>query len=212
MPHEVQFVDSVIQAPVKVLGLRLRPYSLGSEILLLRQRNPLIVLSGQQFSVFSPESQSRAVQNAVLVCYRSWAENQKPEKWLKFWLWRIRNLDHGQAAMDFSNYRNAGATFPTGPSEHAMQVLYGDDDAKPARQHGAPFFCRLYNFISGLPDREIRQFGESAWDFPLGLAQFLYLSHLEETGSARIENAKEAEEEKAWREIKADHSPERSFV
>ena len=210
MPHEVAFVDSVVQAPVKVLGLNLRCYSIGMEVLLIRQRNPLAISTGQEFSVFKPEDQCAAIQNAALICYRSWGENQRPEKWVRLWLWRIRNMDHGQAITDFLNYRMAGSSFPPGPSEAARRVMKADRE--DARLLGSPFLCRLYGFISGLPKREIRAFGSSAWDFPLGFASFLYMSHLEVEGAYQVENTKEAKIEAEWQEHLSAIPPERRIA
>ena len=122
MPHEFSFVDSVIQNPVTVLGLRLKSFSLGHEIILSKQKNPLVILTAGQFAVFTPESQVAAIQNAALVCYRSWTENQRPEKWLRLWQWRIRKMDHGQAIQDFLKYRADGSTFPPATSEEARDV------------------------------------------------------------------------------------------
>lgn len=190
MPHEFQFVDAVIQAPVTVLGLRMRNYSLGAEVILSRQKNPLVILSGTQFSVFTPNSQIAAIQNAALVCYRSWTENQRPEKWLRLWQWRIRKMDHGQAIEDFLKYRADGSTFPPATSEEARDV---EGREKGGRLLGAPFLCRVYQFLTSLPDREIRQFGETAFDFPFGFACFLYLTHLENAGAYQIENEKESQ-------------------
>lgn len=211
MPHEINFCDSVLPEPVRILGLTLRPYSIGSEILLLRQRNPLVILTGEQFSVFTPGSQMQAVRNAVLVCYRSWSENRRPEKWLKLWQWKIRRMDHGQSIIDFLKYRAAGSTFPPSPSEEARRV-YSKDDGDRGRLLGAPFLCRLYAFISKLPEREIRQHGPTAWDFPLGFATFLYLTHLENEGANQIENEREAEVRREWEQHLAEVDPERRIA
>lgn len=211
MPHEQAFVDSVLQAPVRVLGLTLRHFSIGHQIILQRRRNPLVLLSGQVFlSEYNPERQYAAIQNAALVCYRSWRENQKPEKWLRFWQWRIRHLDHTEAIQTFREYQIAGSMCPPGPSEHARDVLYGDDD-KPGRSRGSPFVAMVLNFVMRLPEIEIRQFGDTAYDFPFGLACFLYLASLEEKGEARIENEQEALEEATYRAMKDETPEERRF-
>ena len=211
--HETAFIDAVLQAPVQVLGLTLRPYALGHEILLVRQRNPLVILTGSQFTVFSEESQRRAVQNAVLVCYRTWAQNQRPEKNVRFWKWRVeRMFDHGQAIIDFLRYRAAGMTAPPAPTDHALLVLSKNKDDDSGRFLGGPFLARLYTFIARLPDREIRQFGETAFDFPMGFGTFLYKCHLEQKGCLQIENEQEAEVEKEYQQAIANVPAERRLA
>jgi hypothetical protein len=210
VPHDIAFVDSVVQAPVRVLGLNLRAFSLGHEIILIRQRNPIVSLTSQQFSELPQEQQAAAIQNAALVCYRSWEENQRPEKWVWLWLWKIRKLDHGKALSDFLSYRYDGSSFPPAPSEAARTVT--KSDREEARLLGSPFLCRLYSFISQLPDREIRAFGTSAFDFPLGFASFIYMSHLEMEGSAQVENAKEAQIEAEWKKHLEDIPKERRLA
>ena len=189
-----------------MLGLLLKSFSIGHELILLRQRNPLVYLTGEQFSVFTPESQARAIQNAALVCYRSWNENKKPEKWVRFWQWKIRRMDHGKAIQDFLNYRAAGHSSPPPPGPHAKDVT-AEEGEKEGRQYGAPFLCRLFNFVAALPDREIRVFGDTAYDFPMGLGCFLYLSWLEAEGRARIENEEEARLQKEYEELSAGTTP-----
>lgn len=208
--HETEFIDAVLRTPVKVFGLTLRAYSLGHQILLIRQRNPLVILTQDQFAVFSVESQRQAIQNAALVCSRLWKENvlaaPAPPK-LTFWRWRMNRLGAARpelvegAINDFRLYRLAGMTCPPRPSEQARLVLSKDKDE--GRYLGGPFMARLYNFISGLPDREIRQFGETAFDFPMGFAAFLYMCHLEQEGSIEIENEKEAAVQREWEEAVA---------
>lgn len=211
MPHEIAFADSVVQPPVKVLGLRLRSYSIGHELILASQRNPLVILDGPQFSVFSPESQREAIQNAVLVCYRSWTENKQPDRWVNLWKWRIRKSDFFRATNEFLSYRSAGTTFPPPPSDHARQVLAKDKEER-GRLLGSPFICRLYNFVSRLPDHEIKQCGETAFDFPIGFASFLYLSHLEQEGCAKIENSDEHKIQRDYEAMLADVPAERRLA
>jgi hypothetical protein len=208
--HEISFVDAVIQPEVRVLGLKLKPFSIGHEVLLLRGRNPLVILTGKQFNVFTPESQYKAIQDATLICHNSWLKNHRPQRGLGFWKWRIRKMDHGQALVDFANYRAAGSTFPRGPSKEAVAALYKDDE--PGRFLGAPFLCRLYQFIIGLPDREIRIHGKTAFDFPLGLATFLYMSKLEQDGGCKIENDKEEQARLEWEAALAGVSSDRRIA
>ena len=210
MPHETIFVDSALQARVRILGLTLRPFSIGHQVLLIRQRNPLVWFDEREPSLFSPEAQRDAIQNAVLVCYRSWKENLLRERWIGLWRWRVRNMDHEEATRAFMEYHRAGSQCLPAPSDAVVKGLYGDDDG-PGREYGSPFNARLLLFVMSLPPDEIRMFGESAYDFPLGLAQVLYLSHLESEGKARVENEREAMEEAENQRLKSETTPERRF-
>ena len=105
-------------------------------------------------------------------------------------------MDHGKAIEDFLNYRHAGSSFPRGPSKDVVTILNdmeGKSNDGGGRFLGSPFLCRLYNFICKMPESEIRIHGETAFDFPMGLGAFLYMAHLEQEGSAQVENEKEAE-------------------
>ena len=209
MPHEFTFSDAVLPEPAEILGLTLKYYSIGHELILFRRRNHLLVLNGPSFLVCLPETQVAAIQNAVLVCSRSWEENATAGSAppYRLWRWRQRKADHTKAMIAFLEYRSAGSLFPRGPSKEAKEVLQ-KEAGESGRLLGAPFLCRLYAFIAHLPEREIRSFGSSAWDFPMGFATFLYCTHLENEGASQIENEAELQVrldwEKALAEIPAD--------
>ena len=90
--------------------------------------------------------------------------------------------------------------------------MVSKSDREDGRLLGAPFLCRVYTFIAMLPDREIRAFGSSAFDFPLGFASFLYMSHLEKEGAAQIENEKEAQIEAEWQKHLSEIPAERRIA
>ncbi len=155
-------------------------YSIGHEILLLNQRNPLACLSGEEFDKLPSNEQRIAIIRAALVCSQTWAQNLKPHKWLRLWGWLIRNQDFALAVADFRNYRWAGSSFP---------ILKKLDDSEAGRAFGSPLFARLLNFIGG------------NYDHPLGLAQWLYFAALEGDGKIHVEN----EMEQSIREQEAKH-------
>ena len=163
----------------------------------MRQRNPLVILSRREFAPFTPENQREAIELAAVVCRFSWKQNHKPIRQRRLWRWLVRKMDYAQATEDFRQYREAGCSGPPGPSEHAQMVTSKPGD-NSGRQFGGPYLARLYTFVARLPDREISFWGGSAYDFPLGLASFLYLTDLEQKGEARIENERERQIEEEW--------------
>src|SRR5579884_1995299 len=75
--HDLQFADAVRPARVVVLKLPLRPFSIGHELLLYRERNPLL-FNGN----FSEGQLHKALVQAANICSQSWSENIfKPRTW-----------------------------------------------------------------------------------------------------------------------------------
>jgi hypothetical protein len=178
--HDLAFADAVRPARYRILGLLMRQYSIGHELILFKQRNPLLG-SLEEFKTLSSSDKKEAVIEALVICY----QRRLPF----FWMVKNRLSDFDAAAEQFINYRRDGSLFPPSPESEADFMCNGDKES--GRNLGAPMLARLYNFTITLPDREIKLHGETAFDFPLGLAQFLYFSKLEEDGSLRIENFKE---------------------
>lgn len=190
--HDAQFAAAARPARYSILRLPMRPYSIGHEILLLAQGNP-ILYSG--FDSLPANEQRAAVIRAALICSQDWLDNQKPHRWLGLWSWLNRNTDYALAIADFKNYRDAGSTFPNVPDKEAGRIasnMLGEEPRK-GRELGSPYLARVYNFICEKPETEIRAHGKTTFDFPLGLANFLYLTRLECDGDFKIENAKEME-------------------
>ena len=88
--HEPLFARAARPAPAIVLGLLLRPFSIGHATLLHREDNPL----AEGF-----ESTPEQLAEAALICSQTWAESLKmpfdPLISLKLWLWRRRSTSKG---------------------------------------------------------------------------------------------------------------------
>ena len=51
----IVFADALRPSPVRILRLPMRPYSLGHELILLQQRNPLLFLTPDEFGKLTIE-------------------------------------------------------------------------------------------------------------------------------------------------------------
>ncbi len=174
--HDAAFAQAAAPAPVRLLKLELRPYSIGHELLLRSKAE-------------SPDSDSRKILElmwAVLICSHSWEEYFRLRKqWLmglKVWLWgrRIRNEDFNRAALELAAYRRAGSTWPPNKTPN---------DREASRVPGSPFLLRLHRFVM----RELGKSEAEAWDYPLGLAQWHWCSYWEDEGRLEVLNAAESE-------------------
>lgn len=151
------------------------PYSLGHELILLQQRNPLMY-SG--FESLHPEFQKVAIKRAVSVCARNWIQNQKSDPFFNLWSWRVRNYNFALSIADWNNYRAAGSASP--PTE---SVEYENG----SRSLGAPLSAAMIQFlIQNMGLTEAR-----AYDYPIGLCKFHYYTNAEREGGIKIINAAE---------------------
>jgi hypothetical protein len=165
------------------------PYSVGHETILLSQRNPIVLDGFEQLS-FSEKRQ--AIIRAALVCYRTWEQNNRPERNLRLWLWKIRKSNWASEIAEFINYRVSGSLCPPSPSQAAYEIAAGVQNEETGRSFGSPhaacliaFLCPIHSSLGYV----------TPWDVPLGLANFLYFSQLEMAGNVRIKNARESQAE-----------------
>src|SRR5262245_8354517 len=115
-----------------VLGLLLRPYSLGHE---------LLIQTGPRF-----ETVEGALAASVLICANTWEENNRIQTdfftRFKLWLWRIRcrKANFFREAAEFAKYREEGSLeFPLSD--------VADPDAPHGRTLGASFLFCLHQFL-----------------------------------------------------------------
>lgn len=202
--HDCAFADSARQAPVKILGLPMLPYSIGHEILLLAQRNALLF---HGFELLPATDQRAAIIRAVLICYRTWNQNQIPEKHIRLWgLLILRKADFPVEIASWLNYREAGVATPPAPTQEAYEIAAGVQHEDAGRQPGSPALARLLAYATRLSDK----LGfETPYDMPYGMANTMYLSELEMDGTARIENYRELEERIAMARHRAEIEKER---
>lgn len=195
--HEGILYRAACPAPAVVMGLLLRPYSLGHDLRLTGLGNPLHN---------SDTATPRQLSEAVLVCSQGWRETERMP-WdfllrLKLALWRqrCRGLNASAELADFIRYRNEGSLeFP--PSG----VI---DPGRPGgtKVAGAPFVLRLHHFLV----MHLRLTEEQAWDYPLGLAKCRWGCYWEEYGDAALYNEMEASADAYAR--KMDAEAERSMA
>lgn len=195
MAHELAFADANRPAPVRLLRLQLRDYSLGHEILLLRRRNALLLLSADHFNALPKQDQILALLQAVLICSATWDQNRRGQKWLRLWHWLNQNANWPLAIADFRNYLEQGRLTP---------AINGVPDAT-GRPLGGPYHARLLQFI--IQNLGLRE--SEAFDYPFGAAQFHYFTYLELEGAIRILNQDEIDFETwcAEEEAKANKTP-----
>lgn len=193
--HDAGFATAICPNQVTVLGLPLRPYSIGHELLLRQRSNPLLCLPWDEFLNLSPHEQTRAVRNAVWVCCNDWKSNNS--EWLarfkvSLWSKRIKKANFALAIADFRNYLMEGRSLPPSPGQDASNI-FGDKAENKARALGSPFLAQLYIFCTTDNFKEQRKPYRQIWDIPFSLAGYFYFTFLEVQGALKIENEKEHE-------------------
>lgn len=204
--HEQHFAAAIRPDLQVVLRLPMRPYSIGHEILLIRQGNPLVTMGPESFKELPEDRQRSALRRAALVCYRSWTQNQKRDRWLWLWGWFIRNFDLETEVENFQAYRTDGIRdFKT----VKMPRIRGAENV-PYHYFGSPEMARLILFLL---DRRLPEFHgvPTVYDFPVSLARMLYLSSLEETGAVWVQNWHDRQAEQAREEFEERH-PENTLA
>lgn len=186
---DLAFADSVQPASQTILRLPMLPYSIGHELRLLQQRNPLL-LPESDFDSLLAKDQRLAIIRAALVCSQTWQQNQKLHRWLNLWGWLIRNSDFALAIAEFRNYRHAGTTMPT----------LAEPDEK-GREMGSPHTARILHFALSL-------YGLDAYDAPLGQLQWMYFSAAEAQGNCKVENSTERQIRDEVAQHRADYERE----
>lgn len=203
MRHQFDYADSLHRAPSAVLGLPLRPYSIGMELELLRARSPFT--TARQFSeitglekellmqalIFAADACSQSelerIESSRLLNAASFPwwdrKNRRKKKQIalnwKKWDALLPRFDFDQQAEKFWIYLCAGKTGP----EFAKSA--GDGPATPI---GAPEMCLLLNFVRRLPEKRISEWGSSELDFPVSIARYEYYTLLESTGKVSLKS------------------------
>lgn len=177
--HEQLLAKAAWPSPTVVLGLLLRPYSIGHELRLHRLNHPLAL--GQPCL-------PRQLAEAVVICHQGWAEtNAMPFDLLlplKMLLWRrrARRTKFPVELDKFLEYQSVGALeFP--PSG----ITKAGRSTEP-RIAGSPLLLRLHQFLM----LQLRLAEDQAWDYPLGLAKLRWGCYWEENGDWSVYNEAEA--------------------
>lgn len=207
--HETTFTDALLPAAVSVLRLPLKPYSLGHEILLLRQRNVFLTQTESQFNALPPDEQNRQLRMAVVICSNSWADNHRRMRGLKLWGWLVRKAVYPLEIASFRIYlAEAYETVFRTLNQKSEEDVRADDICADAagyeamhkmrgRALGAPLIARLLQFV--ITDRMFVNCGYATpYDFPYAAAMNFYLAYLEGQGSARIDGEAERDAKRQW--------------
>lgn len=179
--HEALLAQGALPAPTYVFGMLMRPYSLGHELQLLRESNPLVSGGGAN-------AKREDLAQAVLICCQSFEECRRMHlDWflpLKVWLWRrrVKRFPTEPHIRAFVEYRETGSLeFPL------------SEGLKPGRSTprypGAPFLLRLYQFVA----INLGVGHATAWDYPYGLAKMQWAAYWEQEGGLEIYNWVDAE-------------------
>jgi hypothetical protein len=210
--HEAALAAAALPAPAFVLGMELRPYSIGHEIFLIRESNPLALYGessrhGGSVPVLPSSAPARpsdirpSLAQAVLICCQSFEESRRIcREWfapLKLSLWRRRvaKLDTSTELVKFREYQLFGSL----DFKHSSVVKPGQTIS---RTPGSPFLLRLYQFLI----THLQETPQSAWDYPLGLAKMQWQAYWESEGGLDIENETEQEFEKWVEEMEAKNA------
>jgi hypothetical protein len=180
--HEAAFARAALPAPCQVLGMALKPFSLGHEVYLERENR-------------YPKPETRILETplslikAVLICCQSWEELQgMTSDWLldlKLWIWkrRLRKTDWPGELRAFEVYRQEGSL------EFPLSDIVRPGSGSGPRPPGTPFLLRLHQFLV----IRMRMEEVEAWDYPLGLAKMQWAAYWEEEGGLQIYNWQDAE-------------------
>jgi len=184
--HEAALAQAALPAPTVCFGLELRPYSIGHELFLIREHNPILLVGPADAD--RSIVKTRDLAEAVLICCQSFEECKRMHSdWLiglKLGLWRRRaeKMNPELQLQAFLDYRASGSLeFPI-----TERVTCG---ANPGRPPGAPFLLRLHQFLV----TRLNKSESAAWDYPLGLAKMQWLTYWELEGSVNIYNSHDAQ-------------------
>ena len=190
--HEQNFAESFQPPEAKVFGVLLETFAIGHELALIRQGNPLATYSEASFSELSADAQKLALAMAVEICGKGFGFWKK---W-RFIIaeFRAKPQELAEEIKKFRDYRAAGSQdlpLTKMPKQHGI----------PFRYFGAPGLASLLNYVTAQHSLLIQShFKRSPLNFPLGLAQILYTTHLESAGAVWVKNHQEMEREKPPRE------------
>jgi hypothetical protein len=185
--HEAAYSQAALPAPARVLGLNLKPFSLGHELFLIREQNPLSVALGNN----NVGALVAALPAAALFCSQSFEEihAMNSDRWIglkmKLWNRRLKRFNFGKELAIFLEYRSRGT----------MQFPSEAPTNEKGRPFGAPLLLSLHQFI-----RRGTRTDAEAWNYPYGLAMMHYGAWLESEGRLKIKNAYEAEHDRAFEE------------
>lgn len=189
--HEKAFSNSFQPQSTTVFGIVLENFAIGHEIALVRQENPIINYGEKSFLELDTNAKKLALTMAVEVCGKL--------RLLSKLCFMVRVCIANEKQLEseinnFRNYRNAG-------SQDLPLAKMPRQQGIPFRYFGAPQLASLLNYVTEKHTLLIEShFEGSPLNFPLGLAQILYATHLESNGQIWVKNHQEMERDSAPKE------------
>jgi len=188
--HESLLARAARPALVVILGLLMRPFSIGHKLLLVREGNPLAE---------DNDAPAEKLAEAALLCSQSWTQSARmpfdPLIRFKLWLWgiRVRRLLKKQGVYSqlkaFVDYRNAGS-MAFAPSDF-IERPDSSNGMKPRPPRGTPPILILQQFLVS----QLHLTDDQAWDHPYGLAMMRWQSHWEGEGCFIVYNEWDAKQD-----------------
>lgn len=188
--HEAAFARAALPATTQVLGMVLRPYSIGHDLFIQRE------------ALESPTN-ANLIQS-VLICCHGWTEARRLSgDWLlglklRIWGRRLRKVDWPREREKFEQYRIEGCL------EFRLSEIIRPGRAPRSRPPGAPFLLRLHQFLV----TRLHKTEAEAWDYPLGLAKMQWAAYWEEEGGLQIYNWEDAEHDAFVAKMEAEEQAE----
>lgn len=205
MSQDTAFADALREGPVCVYKLRLLPYSLGHEGVLLSERNSFLTEAPVDFSKLPLWKRLNALDRATKVC-SNFQRKRFPrlrERFLRFRRRGFKLEDHDRACVEFFHYLNAGRCVPR------LSRRRLESGERPGRAFGAPLLAQVHQFVMTLPEIQKianpQEMVNAAWDYPFGVAIWRYFVSMEMTGAVQIENDEEEKSRLEGEKVKNDY-------
>lgn len=222
--HEIEFSSSVLPLRRVCLFLELKTYSIGHELLLINDGNPILCWTEAAFNAMPKDEQKRWLRRAVLICYRDWRGQRRPERNLRLWSALTDGLDWGLELAEFRNYLKEQrsmlrALSASNPEDVEAYEIANKGEELGGRALGAPFLAQLIHFAMGqeIPERlDERPFWKRwtrpplVYDVPFALAANLLFTELECAGALKIENFRERQARDEMTQHRADIEKEKA--
>lgn len=190
--HEAALSRAAQPVPVVVLGMLLRPLSVGHVLQFSRDET----LSGVVHGSLDPSQ----VTAAVLICCQNWEQSSGIDHdrflALKLWVWKRRVFraarlhEKRKSAGLESGYYFAKETakfnqyLRDGSEEFSISDFVGNDSNSGGRCPGSPWILRLQQWLM----THLRITECEAWDYSYGLAKMRWACHWEQEGGIKIKN------------------------
>jgi hypothetical protein len=182
MSLSADYAAAMFPDPVRILGVRLRPYCIGHALLLQRIGSPYVAEDGGRRT----ESGLGDLFMALWICSQPWDQAEarlrsRRARWLlKWWSWQFHQQPDTQAALAFvcaetQLFRYIGHAW-RGPT------LWEKQRTGPVETPGAPLLAHLK--VTLMSSLHCSQHQALSW--PVRAALFDYATHAERAGQVGI--------------------------